>query len=96
MAQLKKSVVLAEVNKGGSVKAIAERIGITTALLKKAAKTFEINLRTKPRTEPVEFVNDVVEEVTEADDCKESCGEAYERASLQDQEVEHTTITMLE
>ena len=69
--QLKKSMVVAELEKGGSVKAIAERLGITTNMLKKAAITFKLNLRKKPKTEAMELVDDVeekelVEELEEA------------------------------
>jgi len=65
--QLKSSQVRAEIAKGGSVKSIAERLGITTALLKKAKDTFNkgldkdsplyINLRKKTK-ESVEFIMD--------------------------------------
>lgn len=58
---LKKSVVIAELEKGGSVKVIAERIGITVPLLKKAAKTFGLNLRRKPTKEVVTFEDDTQE-----------------------------------
>lgn len=57
--QLKKSMVITELEKGGSVKVIAERLGITIPLLKKAAKTFGLNLRRKPTKEVMEFIDDV-------------------------------------
>lgn len=65
--QLKSSQVRAEIAKGGSIKNIAERLGITTALLRKAKDTFNkgldkesplyINLRKKSK-ESVEFIMD--------------------------------------
>jgi transposase len=91
--ELRKSTVVAEINKGGSVKAITERLGITTAMLKKAVNHFNkgltkedpryINLRRKPKEE-LTFVDDTT---------GKSCGEAYE----QDQVVsERSTVTMLD
>lgn len=65
--QLKKSMVIIELEKGGSVKSIAERLGITIPLLKKAAKTFGLNLRKKPKTEAMEFIDDT-DEVTFTDE----------------------------
>ena len=73
-AVLTKSAVLAELEKGGSVRAIAERLHITVAILKKAKDTFNkglskedpryINLRKKPTSEVIEFIDDTEEKVT--------------------------------
>lgn len=70
--ELKRSVIVAELKKGGSIKAIAERIGITIPLLKKAKDVFNkgldktdpkyINLRMKPKTEEMNFIDDSEEE----------------------------------
>lgn len=67
-AQLKRSAIVAELEKGGSLKAIAERLHITIPLLKKAKDHFNkgldksdpkyINLRSKPKTEVMEFIDD--------------------------------------
>ena len=69
-AQLKRSVIVTELEVGGSVKAIADRIGITVAQLKKAAIHFNkgldkenpkyINFRKKPTKEAIEFIDDYV------------------------------------
>lgn len=57
MKTLKKSELEALVNSGLKVKEISEKLGIPVATIKTACKTFEINLRKKPRVQ-VTFVDD--------------------------------------
>jgi len=55
--QITKTSVLTEVQKGGTTKEIAERLGVPTSRLKEACKAFDISLRSKKR-EAWEFIDD--------------------------------------
>lgn len=58
--EIKKSDFIKEITAGGTVKEIASRLGISTAVLREGAKNFNVNLRAKPKNLVI-FIDDTVE-----------------------------------